>query len=311
MPFGLISDDFYDHPKVVDAPDSAVALWARALSYCMRHLTDGMITDRQARRLCDNPDEAIKYLTEVGLWDRADTGYRFHDVADYNPSRAAVLSKRADNAARQQAWRDRKRAAKTAGQEHSSRDDVVTDGVTDRPSNASRSDPSNGERNALHNGVVTAPQYPVPSTQYPKNKEEDQTLFPHPADGGAIEPAKRPTTAARNADDPLFGEFYNAYPRKKEPTDARKAWDKSIKTADPQSIIAGARALATEVAAGRKEIQYTPYPAAWLRAGGWADEPDPPSTAVAQRDAGGPASGLDGKIGRYGSMIEQLRSEGR
>src|SRR6058998_973317 len=45
--------------------------------------------------------------------------------------------------------------------------------------------------------------------------------------------------------DPLFDEFWAAYPRKTDKGNARKAWDKAVKKTDAQVIIAAAAALAT------------------------------------------------------------------
>lgn len=76
-------------------------------------------------------------------------------------------------------------------------------------------------------------------------------------------------------DESRFDEFYAAYPRKMKPADARKAWDQVTKTTDPQIIIDGAHRLANDpnLPTDRKFI---PYPASWLRADGWENEPYPP-----------------------------------
>lgn len=150
------------------------------------------------------------------------------------------------------------------------------------------SDPEFSQENRLSDGYADglpmaseghAPserRVPQPTTRNPQpatqNQKQDQTLFPLAPQDGASSPRK--STAARNADDPLFGEFYNAYPRKKEPVAARKAWDKAIRTTDPKLIIEAARRLAAERAG--QDPQYTPYPASWLNAGGYRSEPDPP-----------------------------------
>lgn len=77
-----------------------------------------------------------------------------------------------------------------------------------------------------------------------------------------------------------FDHFYAVYPRKKAPDDAKKAWRQVLKAgADPSSIIAGARRFADECAAHGTESKFIKYPASWLRAGCWTDEPTP----VAQR----------------------------
>jgi hypothetical protein len=85
-----IDDSFYDHPKVYDAPDCAVALWTRAGTWSARNLTDGFVPTGMPARLCDDPDTAVKELVRRGLWTRASGGYRFHDWATYQPSAEAV-----------------------------------------------------------------------------------------------------------------------------------------------------------------------------------------------------------------------------
>jgi hypothetical protein len=137
---------------------------------------------------------------------------------------------------------------------------------------------------------------PQPTTHNPQT-QKPKTLFPLAAQDGANgNPRRRRSTAERNADDPLFAEFYAAYPRKKEPVAARKAWDKAIRNADPQAIIKAAHRLAAE---GRTP-QFTPYPASWLNAGGWADEPDP---QVLQ-----PRGGFDARAAEFDQMRDRLRA---
>ncbi len=69
-----------------------------------------------------------------------------------------------------------------------------------------------------------------------------------------------------------FEEFYAAFPRKKNPDAARKAYAKALKRTDHATIMAGVRAFAAERAG--KDKQFTAYPATWLNAGGWANEPE-------------------------------------
>lgn len=87
MTWFKIDDSFYDHPKVFDAPDCAVALWTRAGSWSSRNRTGGFVPSRMPARLCDDPDRAVAELVRRGLWSRASGGYRFHDWTDFNPSR--------------------------------------------------------------------------------------------------------------------------------------------------------------------------------------------------------------------------------
>lgn len=69
--------------------------------------------------------------------------------------------------------------------------------------------------------------------------------------------------------DPLFDEFWAAYPRKTDKSNARKAWDKAAKKTDPQVLIAAARALA----AAKPDLKFTAHPSTWLNGERWDDQP--------------------------------------
>lgn len=70
-----------------------------------------------------------------------------------------------------------------------------------------------------------------------------------------------------------FIEFYNLYPRKNGKQDAFKAFKKVIKNESFDVILAGVIRLANDP--NKPAKQYLPYPATWLNAGGWEDEPYP------------------------------------
>ena len=94
---------------------------------------------------------------------------------------------------------------------------------------------------------------------------------------GTGEQGNRGRTTSRTADaartrDEAFDAFWNAYPRKRDKQDARKAFDAQIrKRVDPARLVAAAQAYAATVT----DIQYAKYPAAWLRAGSYENEPEP------------------------------------
>jgi hypothetical protein len=98
MTWFKVDDSFYDHPKVFDAPDCAVALWTRAGTWSARNLTEGFVPTGLPARLCDDHDTAVKELVRRGLWKRANGGWRFHDWAEYQPSKEAVEDLRAKRA---------------------------------------------------------------------------------------------------------------------------------------------------------------------------------------------------------------------
>ncbi|MHB6907096.1 hypothetical protein [Streptomyces sp. DB-54] len=144
MAWVRISDDFYDHAKFDAAGALGTALWVAGLAWCNRNLTDGFIPRRVALRLLDFEDAAeavqhaerhaggnavtndsdhedlgplvarfaVRRLVAAGLWVEADGGYRVHDYLDYQKSADQIDSERKSNAARQKAFRDRKKPSK-------------------------------------------------------------------------------------------------------------------------------------------------------------------------------------------------------
>jgi hypothetical protein len=70
-----------------------------------------------------------------------------------------------------------------------------------------------------------------------------------------------------------FEQFWSAYPRRKEKFRAHTAYDKALKHALHEEIMAGVRRYAAEVRG--KDQRYVKHPATWLNAGCWLDyEPD-------------------------------------
>ncbi|OMC00334.1 hypothetical protein A5733_04280 [Mycobacterium sp. NS-7484] len=135
MTWFRVDDSFYDHPKVLEAGTAAIGLWTLAGAYCARHLTDGVISDRQIRAIGGTRKQAAK-LVEVGLWtcDEASANarrYFFNDWSEYQPSRADVTTRRRDDAERKRAARAAK-ADKQAKQENV-RPDIQPDGARTSP----------------------------------------------------------------------------------------------------------------------------------------------------------------------------------
>lgn len=68
--------------------------------------------------------------------------------------------------------------------------------------------------------------------------------------------------------DRLFEEFWTTYPRKTDKANARKAWDKALRTTEGRVIIAAAAAYA----ATKPEPKFTAHPTTWLNGERWDDE---------------------------------------
>lgn len=73
-----------------------------------------------------------------------------------------------------------------------------------------------------------------------------------------------------------FGQFYDAYPRKRDRAKAEKAFEDAVrqKRQDPDQLITAAQQLAADP--NLPEKQYIPYPASWLNAERWNDPPYEP-----------------------------------
>lgn len=108
-----LDDGFPEHPKVEQAGERAAWLYVCGLAYCSRQLTDGFIPDQKIGRLTQTTGERAlaDRLVQVGLWDRADDGYRVHDYCKHQRSKAQVERQRERSAARMRDWRATQEAA--------------------------------------------------------------------------------------------------------------------------------------------------------------------------------------------------------
>ena len=115
MTWVKIDDRFPDHPKALalgDDYNDCVVLHLRGLCYCAANLTDGFIPGR----IFKGYDEQIERLVEVGLWRKAQGGFRVHDYLEYNPSRDEALAQRESRSERgkkgaEKRWAEERRKA--------------------------------------------------------------------------------------------------------------------------------------------------------------------------------------------------------
>lgn len=94
----------------------------------------------------------------------------------------------------------------------------------------------------------------------------------------ALSTRTRASTPTTDAYTPEFEAFWTAYPRKKDKRAAWKAWKAALKRADPEAIITAAKAEARRPC----ELKFRKYPASWLNADAWEDEPDQQAAANMQ-----------------------------
>jgi len=75
-------------------------------------------------------------------------------------------------------------------------------------------------------------------------------------------------------DDPQFCRFWAAYPHRVAKKDARKAWLEI--NPSPETVDRMLATLRWQSELWARQGYGTPYPASWLRAERWTDEPPPP-----------------------------------
>lgn len=92
MPWVKLDDKFWADPKVEEVGNEAAGAFARMLSYCGDHLTDGKVTDAKARYIAK--PKVIDRLAEFGFIAKNGAGWIIPDFLDFNPSREQVEAKR-------------------------------------------------------------------------------------------------------------------------------------------------------------------------------------------------------------------------
>lgn len=102
--YAPLSAHYYKDDAIDEAGEAAELLYVRGLAFCADVLSDGFISDRQLVRfvgvgMTDAPERA-DMLVKVGLWERADGGYRVRSWLHWNRSRDEITAALADEAAR-------------------------------------------------------------------------------------------------------------------------------------------------------------------------------------------------------------------
>lgn len=204
MTWFRIDDSFYDHPKVFDAPDCAVALWTRAGTWSARNLTDGFVPTGMPARLCDDHATATKELLRRGLWMRTTGGFLFHDWTDFQPTAEAVKTLR-----EQRAEAGRRGGKVRAERQRGAVDNGVPEGrnttVTENRSASGARDgesPVTSRRSTTSGSVANAKQPPSKSQAIasPVAKQNAAPTRPDPFIGGAL--SDLPTPAGAQSEGP-------------------------------------------------------------------------------------------------------------
>ena len=92
-------------------------------------------------------------------------------------------------------------------------------------------------------------------------------------DAPSPSPSPSPSTTPLTSSADAFDEFWSAYPRKADKGKARRAWGGAVKKTEPSVIIEAAKRYALSPDAKREGGKYLKYPATWLNAEAWENEP--------------------------------------
>jgi hypothetical protein len=119
--YARLDDELLDHHKVFEAgkrlgrdgPAIALGMYAVALMWSNRQLTDGFLplATIESFRHVKAPLAVADALAHAGLFDKVAGGYAIHDFAHYNPSAKAIKAKRQED-------RDRKRTERAGKNGH-------------------------------------------------------------------------------------------------------------------------------------------------------------------------------------------------
>lgn len=112
MSWFFVDDEFPDCDKLDLLPPkmltACVGLWTLAGAWSRRNNAGGDIPEPRVSKLGGTLKEA-DLLVSCGLWERTETGYRFHDWADWQETPEEVEDKRKQTKIRVRRWREAKR----------------------------------------------------------------------------------------------------------------------------------------------------------------------------------------------------------
>lgn len=250
--FAPLSAQAYKDDALMEAGEAAELLFYRGVSFGADVLQDGVITEAQLIRFVGHGMKDAKKraekLVKVGVWTRVEGGYSVRSWLKWNRSKEEI-----DALQNKDAVRKPKRGSNPDGDEPLPDEDSERNPLGDEPESAP--DTANSPNGT---GVDSEPRARPPSLQ--PTPEPENTL---------------PTAPRRARVDGDFEAFWEIYPRKVGKDAARRAWVKVVKTTSSTQIIQGAKTFAVQREG--EDPQYTAYPATWLNAGRWDDEPPQPT----------------------------------
>ena len=249
-------------------------LWHAQYEVCSEVVGDAIDVETLARWEGDAGALTLALVGSGFVDENPDGTFCIHDFWDHAPD---YVRKRAE---REAARRERGVSLSEIRSESGRRGAIATNTVRPRNGNC----PANGRTLAGHEAATVRQ---IAGTPAPAPAPAPAPLPPHPPAGGQspleLVPDAPPSPAGAGSGEEGFVKFWGAYPRKAKRGDAAKAW-RAMKAHDRAAAIGAvsAYALAWE-RAPKERREFIPYPATWLRAGQWADDPEEWRRAAAAR----------------------------
>jgi hypothetical protein len=218
--FAQLHDGFYRNPKVRAVEPAAAWMWVASIGYANERLSDGFIPKAALHDLAtlDAKPRAklVEQLVAERLWEPCEGGWMIHDFLMWNPSKEAVIARRAANLARVNKHRDNA-ATHGDGNARVMRYNERTQRVSNPPPNAS-----------------------VP------NASEKTSPIPSPAPSAATPLPSQPTSPASATTPPALPiDLGDPTPPKAKPAPRKASTPKPAKPPPPFNIGAAFEALAT------------------------------------------------------------------
>lgn len=239
-----VDDAFYDHGRFARAGLADIGLWLMLLAWSNRNLTDGFIPHRVVAGFIAGCNAVTNSGETPDVPPSDDVSHLTDTLTDLGILEPVDGGYVIHDYLQYQPSAEKVRATRNNTAERV------------RRHRANR----NGERNGVTNGGVTGAPNPNPK------KEKDSVTASGNGTCNGVTPG--------SDDDPAFGAFWAAYPKKVGKGQARTAWRKAIKNADPTLIVAAAEKYRDDPA---RKPDYTAHPSTWLNGERWLDQPTTPT----------------------------------
>ena len=269
-----LDDSLPNNPKILPLSDGAFRLYIEGLCYANQYLTDGYLANAVLIRLDqgNNRDE----LVWAKLWIESEDGIFINDYTEHQSSKADVEAKKEQTRERVSRFRENKIRRKEFNpveviELYGSDCDICKEPID---LNAPRHSKDFGWKKGLHiDHVIPLSKGGVDEISNVRPVHAACNLKKSNADVTLSETEYR--NRIQNTDTEAFDRFWSVYPRKAGKQDAQRSFERALKVATLDEILAGAQKYADDP---NRVAQFTAHPSTWLNQGRWSDDPLPRRT---------------------------------